>query len=71
MRSYRDIMVFIITAQKIWSFWIWSHLLKKSLMENFIFCAAYFAFMTHYSEVKSTAIAYTTVVSVSFKTTTL
>ena len=20
--------------------WIWSHLLKKSLMENFIFCAA-------------------------------
>ena len=22
--------------------WIWSHLLKKSLMENFIFCAVYF-----------------------------
>ena len=21
--------------------WIWSHLLKKSLMENFIFCAVY------------------------------
>ena len=23
--------------------WIWSHLLKKSLMENFIFCAVMFA----------------------------
>ena len=30
---------FMITAQK-WSFLrIWSHLLKKALMENFIFCA--------------------------------
>ena len=22
--------------------WIWSHLLNKSFMENFIFCAVYF-----------------------------
>ena len=22
-----------------WKLWIWSHLLKKSLMESFIFCA--------------------------------
>ena len=35
----------IITAQKmkfsIKEMRIWSHLLKKSLMENFIFCAVY------------------------------
>ena len=28
------------TAHKHQEFGIWSHLLKKSLMENFIFCAA-------------------------------
>ena len=26
---------------------IWSHLLKKSLMENFIFCAVYSTFDSH------------------------
>ena len=25
---------------------IWSHLLKKSLMENFIFCAVFFSYIT-------------------------
>ena len=30
----------LFTAQKIRrKLWIWSHLLKKCLMENFIFCA--------------------------------
>ena len=24
-----------------WKLWIWSHLLKKSLMENFNFCVVY------------------------------
>ena len=33
---------FLSKCYQIRSFlWIWSHLLKKSLMENFIFCAAY------------------------------
>ena len=54
--NFRIAFLDIITAQKIKfsiknflskcdqirSFlWIWSHLLKKSLMENFIFCAVY------------------------------
>ena len=33
--------------------WIWSHLLKKSLMENFIFCAVHivpFAEYIHFDE---------------------
>ena len=33
---------FISTCDQIRSFlWIWSHLLKKSLMKNFIFCAVF------------------------------
>ena len=37
-----------ILAKNIWNnqipsfLWIWSHLLKKSLMENIIFCGMYF-----------------------------
>ena len=34
IRSMRHVY---LTAQK-WFLWIWSHLLKKSLMENFNFC---------------------------------
>ena len=30
---------------------IWSHLLKKSLMENFIFCAVIYLFIFHYLNV--------------------
>ena len=33
---------FLSKCDQISSFlWIWSHLLKKSLMENFIFCAVF------------------------------
>ena len=33
---------FFIKCDQIGSFlWIWSHLLKKSLMKNLIFCAVY------------------------------
>ena len=28
--------------------WIWSHLLKKSFIENFIFCAVYITFKTQF-----------------------
>ena len=28
--------------------WIWSHLLKKFFMENFIFCAVYFALSSQF-----------------------
>ena len=41
---------------------IWSHLLKKSLMENFIFCAVWLSWTTENREVSSAssfAIAYT------------
>ena len=35
-------MVFFSKCDQIRSFlWIWSHLLKKSLMENFIFCVMF------------------------------
>ena len=34
---------FLSKCDQIWSFLrIWSHLLKKSLMENFVFCAVNF-----------------------------
>ena len=37
-----SIKYFYSKCDQIRSFlWIWSHLLKKSLMENFIFCAGY------------------------------
>ena len=32
---------FLSKYDQIRSFRIWSHLLKKSIMENFIFCAVY------------------------------
>ena len=32
-------MKFTIKHENCRKLWIWSHLLKKSLMENFIFCA--------------------------------
>ena len=39
MLFFHDILVSTLTAQKMKFLRIWSHLLKKSLMENFIFCA--------------------------------
>ena len=39
MLFFHDILVSTLTAQKIKFLRIWPHLLKKSLMENFIFCA--------------------------------
>ena len=36
---------------------IWSHLLKKSLMESFIFCALYLVEFTSTSEIKLCTIA--------------
>ena len=59
----------ILTAQKLTFFiksffskfdqirsflWIWSHLLKKSLMENFIFCAVPFLFLSNSDLIEST-----------------
>ena len=42
--SIRD---FFTNCDKICSFlWIWSHLLKKSLIENFIFCAVRETFLS-------------------------
>ena len=39
MLFFHDILVSTLTAQKMKFLRIWPHLLKKSLMENFIFCA--------------------------------
>ena len=39
MLFFHDILVSALTAQKMKFLRIWPHLLKKSLMENFIFCA--------------------------------
>ena len=39
---------FFSKCDQICSFlWIWSHLLKKSLMKNFIFCAVHWSFTDH------------------------
>ena len=39
MLFFHDILVSTLTAQKMKFLRIWPHLLKKSLRENFIFCA--------------------------------
>ena len=47
MKTYMHIQICKLVIKiifKLKKLRIWSHLQKKSLMENFIFCAAYFAF---------------------------
>ena len=59
-----SIKYFFSTCDQIHKLQIWSHLLKKSLMENFIFCAAicvlfYFVFHSYYkNEKRKTLIIY-------------